>query len=234
MPSRILHLAVTSRLADALPFRDPLRLAAGSVLPDAELLSGDPPVKAAHYPKLLCGGARKTLDLSGFRARFRDRLLTDDLVLGYYLHLCGDVIHRQIFYNETGWNPTSRAAVRLLHRDYALLNPIVIPEYGIRPEKVIPPPETLEEIARDPLFSVNAFDIRGFYADMARDFDPPDVLPGEPDALPGEGDFTVFTPALAEEWIRRTAHALLPEVISLRGSGRSTLDEDAMSWERKK
>lgn len=225
MPSRILHLAAASRLTAALPFRDPLRLAAGSVLPDAELLSGDPPVKKAHFPKLLRGGARKTLDLTGFRARFSDRLQADDLVLGYYLHLCGDVIHRQLFYNELGWYPVSRDAVRTLHRDYALLNPIVIPRYGIRAEEVIPSPEIMERIAADPLFAADSFDIPGFYADMERDFLPP---PSEPET------FSVFTPEVAEEWIRRTAEVLIREVLSLRARGVSVLDEEAMSWERKK
>ena len=227
MPSRILHLAVTALLMDALPFRDPLRLRAGSVLPDAELLSGDPPVKIAHFPKLLSGGKRKTFDLTGFRTRYAGRLLDDDLVLGYYLHLCGDVIHRQMFYNETGWYPVDREAVRALHRDYALLNPIIIPRYGLRAEDVIPPSDIQEDIARDPLFSETAFDIPGFFHAMARDFDPPA-------ALPRDEYFTVFTPSLAEEWIRRTASALIPEVLSLRQTGTSTLDEDAMSWERKK
>ena len=230
MPSRILHLAVTSLLAEALPFRDPVRLRAGSVLPDAELLSGDPPVKTAHCPKLLCGGRRQTFDLTGFRARHADRLLTDDLVLGWYLHLCGDVIQRQMFYNEIGWYPVSRDAVRGLHRDYALLNPLIIPAYGLRAVDAVPSPDEIAQIARDPLFAANAFDIRGFFSDMERDFIPP---AGPPAVPPEEAAFTVFTPSLAEAWIRRASDALIREVISLRTSGCSTLDEDAMSWERK-
>ena len=226
MPSRILHLAVTSLLPEVLPFRDPVRLRAGSVLPDAELLSGDPPVKTAHCPKLLSGGRRKTFDLTGFRARHADRLQTDDLVLGYYLHLCGDVIQRQRFYNEIGWYPVSRDAVRGLHRDYALLNPLIIPAYGLRAEDAVPSADKVAQIARDPLFAGNAFDIPGFFADMERDFIPPAVPPEEE-------AFTVFTPSLAEEWIRRASDALIREVVSLRTSGRSSLDEDAMSWERK-
>ena len=224
MPSRILHLAVTARLLESLPFRSPARLRIGSVVPDAELLSGDPPVKRAHYPRVLENGARKTMDLTGFRRTFAERLLTDDLVLGYYLHLAGDVIHRQLFYNEIGWYPVKRDAVRALHRDYALLNPVVIPRYGIRAEDVIPSPETLAQLASDPLFSVNRFDLPGFFSDMEGDFFPPS---GEPE------EFSVFTPALAEEWIRRTAEALLPEVVSLRTRGVSVLDEEAMSWERR-
>ena len=51
--------------------------------------------------------------------------------------------------------------------------------------------------------------------------------------LPPEEAYAVFTPSLAEEWIRRAADALIRETLSLRTSGRSTLDEDAMSWERK-
>lgn len=226
MPSRILHLAVTARLTDALPFRDPARLRIGSVLPDAEILGGDPPVKIAHFPKYIDGGRRKTLGLSRFRAVHGECLLTDDLTLGYYLHLAGDIVQRQIFYNECGWNPVSREAVAALHRDYALLNPSVIATYSIRREESIPSADTLRALERDPLLAGFVFDLSGFFSDMERDFLPPDVPPAPE-------DFAFFTPALAEEWIRRTTELLVREVVSLRSRGTSLIDEDAMSWERK-
>ena len=226
MPSRILHLAVTERLLDAFSFRDPVRLRIGSVVPDAELLSGDPPVKIAHFTKLLDGGRRKTFDLSGFRSKYAGRLLSDDLVFGYYLHLAGDVLHRKMFYTEIGWYPVSRDAVRSLHRDYRLLNPSVISRYGLTRSDAVPSPDVIAEAARDPLFAGFSMDIAGFFADMERDFDPPE-------RSPREEDFSVFTPALAEEWIERTADALIRETDSLRRCGRSLLDENALSWERK-
>ena len=226
MPSRILHLAVTERLLDAFDFRDPARLRIGSVVPDAELLSGDPPVKIAHCPKLLDGGRRKTLDLSGFRAKFSDRLLSDDLVFGYYLHLAGDVLHRKMFYTEIGWYPVNREAVRALHRDYRLLNPEIIARHGLNFFSAVPAPDLIAQAARDPLFDGFRMDLPGFFADMAHDFDPPET------EARGE-DFSVFTPALAEEWIGRTAETLIRETDALRRTGRSLLDEDAMGWERK-
>lgn len=221
----MLHLAVTESLLAALPFSDPLRLRAGSVLPDAEISSGDPPVKTAHFPLRLDGGRKKTLDLTGFRERFSGRLLRDDLVLGYYLHLAGDVIHRDFFYRRTDWKPADAAAVRMLHRDYALLNPWIVKTFGLRKEDAVPGREFLGAFAGDPLLAGFSFDLFGFFSDMERDFDPPDPPPSP-------GDLTVFTESLAAEWIAAASGLLVREVVSLRSSGVSVLDERAMAWNR--
>ena len=222
MPSRILHLAAAERLLAALPFRDPLMLRIGSVVPDAEVLRGDPPVKRAHYPVYRDGGARKTFDLRGFREKFGNRLPDDDLALGYYLHLVGDIVQRQMFRNELGWKAVNRESVRLLHRDYALLNPIVIASYGLKREDAVPSPEILSSLSRDPLFSGMTFDFAGFFAGMEHDFS----------SVPEENDFTVFTPRAADSWISRTASLLESEVRSLRSGCGSVLDEADLEWER--
>ena len=222
MSSRMLHLAVTEKLLAALPFSDPARLRIGSVLPDAELPVGFPPAKTAHFPLRLPGN-RKTLDLTSFRERFSDRLLADDLVLGYYLHLAADVIHRDFFYKRTDWAPADAAAVRLLHRDYSLLNPWLVRAYGIRKEDAVPTAAVLDALASDPVLSGFSFDLKGFFSAMEGDFD--ETVP-----LPLPEDFTVFTEALAAEWIECAAGLLVRETASLRSTGLSVLDERAMAW----
>ncbi len=221
MPSRMLHLAVTEKLLETLPFRDPMLLRIGSVVPDAEVLRGDPPHKRAHYRRPCAGGSGKTFDLSLFRRKFSDRLLIDDLVLGYYLHLVGDFLHRQLFYGELGWDPADRDAVRRLHRDYALLNPVLISAYRIRRENAVPPAETLASLSEDPLFSGMEFDLPHFFAELEKDF-------SSPSPIPEEDGFFIFTPLIAEKWIARTADLSEREVRSLRTGGVSLIDEDML------
>ena len=60
---------------------------------------------------------------------------------------------------------------------------------------------------------------------MEGDFDPPDPPPSP-------GDLTVFTESLAAEWIAAASGLLVREVVSLRSSGVSVLDERAMAWNR--
>ena len=227
MPSRILHLAVTQKLLAALPFRDPQMLRIGSVLPDAEIPGGGfPPKRTAHFQKTFDDGAKKTLDLTGFRAAYADLLPADEFTLGYYLHLAGDVVHRQMFHNERGLYLSDREEVQKVHRDYAMLNPYIIEAYGLRPEEALPSPETLAGLSDHPLMKAFSFDYAGFFTAMAEDFLPPS-------SPHSEDDFRIFTPAFAEEWIGRTARALTREVVSLRQTGASVLDEEAMGWERR-
>ncbi|MBQ1678123.1 MAG: hypothetical protein II062_01140, partial [Oscillospiraceae bacterium] len=78
MSSRIVHLAIAGEINKIHPLPEPERFSLGSILPDAC------PDKKAHYRKLLAEGTRRTLDLSGFRGLYGDRLLSDSLYLGYY------------------------------------------------------------------------------------------------------------------------------------------------------
>ena len=124
------------------------------------------------------------------------------------------------------WARLNREAVRALHRDYRLLNPEIIARHGLTRSSAVPDPALIGETARDPLFDGFSMDLPGFFADMERDFDPPE-------RAPRKEDFSVFTPELAEKWITGTAETLIRETDALRRTGRSVLDEDAMSWERK-
>ena len=91
MASRILHLAAAKLILDEHPVADEKRFRLGSILPDAgERVS-------AHFRVRIDGGTKTMMALSGFRARFADKM-DDPLYLGYYLHLVQDIVFRKVFY----------------------------------------------------------------------------------------------------------------------------------------
>lgn len=49
------------------------------------------------FLKLICSGTKKTYDLTAFRSRFGRKVMTDDLYLGYYLHLVQDLLFAALF-----------------------------------------------------------------------------------------------------------------------------------------
>ena len=206
MASRILHLAVCSLLEKQFGFSDRGRLHVGCVMPDA-CTSRD-----GHFRVKLADG-RRTYALSRFRERYGDRMQSDDLYLGYYLHLAEDMIHRQILYGERGYVPTEEY-VRLLHRDYALLNPLIIGKYGLADDVRLPDGWEEEPIARE-----FPFRLPEFLDEMRGDFSIP----------PNDGPFAVFTPEIADEFIRRAAEAMTGEIEAWR-RGETTIDEIALAW----
>ena len=206
MPSRILHLAVSSLLERELPFRDPARLHVGVVMPDACL------PREGHF-RVHYEDGRRTYSLSAFRKQYGDRMRTDDLYLGYYRHLAEDMIHRQMLYGERGYVP-SDPYVRALHRDYTLLNPKIIAEYGLADDVRLP--DGWEE---EPIAQALPFRLPEFLDEMRGDFRIP----------PNDGPFTIFTPALADEFIRRAADAMAEEIEAMC-RGETTIDEHALAW----
>lgn len=47
---------------------------------------------------------------------------TDDLYLGYYLHLVQDICYRHFVYDKYKWNPMIPGNVEKLHKDYSIIN----------------------------------------------------------------------------------------------------------------
>lgn len=210
MPSRILHLAVSSLLEKEFDFRDRNRLHVGAVMPDACAS------RAGHF-RVDYPNGRRTYSLSAFRARYGDRLLADELCLGYYLHLAEDMIQRGMLYGERGYVPTEEN-VRRLHGDYTNLNPWAIRKYGLADDVRLPDGWEDEPIAR-----AFPFRLPEFLDEMRGDFAVPE----------NDGPYAVFTPDFADEFIRRAAEAMVREIDALR-HGETTIDEEAFAWGKMK
>jgi hypothetical protein len=125
MASSIIHLAITNELTKKYEFKDIARLKLGACLPDSG--KGN----SSHLKKSIWGGNKKVYDFEYFRLKFGDLMKSDDLYLGYYLHLIQDICYRHFMYDKYKWNPTIPGNVERLHNDYAIINHYVAVKYGI-------------------------------------------------------------------------------------------------------
>ena len=211
MASRIIHLAIAHEIIRAHPLPEPERFFLGSILPDAC------PDKQAHYKKLLDGGARKTHNLTGFRVAWGERLRTDTLYLGYYLHLLQDVLYRYEMFEVIDFDPRPAENIPRLHLDYQRTNRYVIDKYGLTNQIRVP-----TGLEAEPLWREWNFVLDPFLEELAQDY-----------IASPKGKTKFFTEALADSLISRSVRACLQELEALdRGAG--YFDEDSFSWKKRR
>lgn len=213
MASRMMHLAITNELMRSYRFKDTDRLKFGAILPDAcaeGASSAD-----SHFKIGVCGNSKKTYDFTRYKSLFTDLMKTDDLYLGYYLHLVQDILFRQLVYDEYDWNPTVPGNVDRLHRDYGRMNSYVSRKYGLWDDVIMP-----EHFELEPICSVCTFDPERFLEDMRGDFEH---VPGE------EETPFFFTEQMADEYIRKAVSFCLEELSALE-RGEAGMDEYRYAW----
>ena len=92
MASSIVHLAITNELTKVIDFSDSARLKFGAVVVDAG--AGGNQYGNTHMKIFVEDGKKKTYNLDRYREMFGERMLKDDLYMGYYLHLVQDALYR--------------------------------------------------------------------------------------------------------------------------------------------
>lgn len=204
MASRIMHLAAAVQLLDMLPWgMDVPRFLSGEIMVD----SAPQQRQASHYLTQVDG--RKTYDIACFRTRYGHLLLTDGLVLGYYLHLLQDLVFRDYMYHELRFNPRKPGYLEGLHSDYRRLNQLLIRRYGLTADFPIPQ-------SAAPLDGIARFDMAGLPTALAEDF-----------ALSGARDAFFFTEALAVQYIDKAVAKCRSELHALQNGLPLT---DPMDW----
>lgn len=209
MASTIMHLAVTNELIRRGAFRDPDRLRFGAVLPDAGGAAG-------HLKKSVWGLNKRTYDFEAFRSKFAERMRSDDLYFGYYLHLVQDICYRHFIYDTYNWNPLIPGNIDRLHRDYSIINRYVIDRYLIRED--LPLPAGLQS---EPLYDLCSFDVDGLFKSMPAYFEPV-----------ADDDVFFFTKEMADEYIAEATEWCLKEWQALR-SGAGFIDGYDNAWDNK-
>ncbi len=210
MASSIIHLAITSELTKQFDFSDTGRLKFGAILPDAG--KGN----ESHLNKYLWGLNKKAYDFELFRSKYGELMKTEDLYLGYYLHLVQDICYRHFVFDKYKWNPMIPGNVEKLHKDYSIINYYVATRYGLSNDIQVPDKFEDELIA-----SQCTYDIAGLMKSMAGYFIP----------VPEE-DIFFFTKDMADEFIAEAVDQCLKELKALE-SGKGMIDSYDNAWDSK-
>lgn len=213
MASSIVHLAITSELARRISFKDTNRLKFGSIVVDAGV--GGNKNGNSHMKINVQDGRKKTYDFDRYRELFGERMLSDDLYMGYYLHLVQDALYRQFVYDRYHWNPTIPGNVERLHKDYQIVNQYVINKYHLKNDVVVP-----DDFYSKDLNKISAFDTLGLMKDMAAYFLPVDEEP-----------IFFFTKEMSDEFITEAVEYCAKEVEKFR-NGEEGIDMFEYAWNR--
>ncbi len=197
MASSIIHLAVTNELTKKYKFRDTARLKFGACLPDAG--KG----QAGHLKKSIWGGNKRVYDFEFFRSKFGNLMKSDDLYLGYYLHLVQDICYRHFVYDKYKWNPRIPGNVERLHNDYAIINHYVAVKYGLTNDLTVP-----DNFEQEKICEICEYDIHRLMKDMERFFTE----------IKDEEIF-FFTREMADEYISEAVEFCMKELRALDGEG---------------
>ena len=198
MASSIMHLAVTSELTKRYKFKDINRLKFGAILVDA----GEG--KRGHLNKYIWGHNKKAYDFELFRSLYGDLLKSDDLYLGYYLHLVQDICYRHFVYDKYHWNPLIPGNVEKLHKDYSIINKYVADKYNLKNDLSVP-----EEFDKEKINDICHFDVDWLMESMNDYFKE----------VPQE-DLFFFTREMADEFIGEAVELCLKELKALdEGAG---------------
>lgn len=189
MAQRTVHYLIGEQLLSPL-IPDKNRFRIGNLLPDC-YSDGCAARNHTHYMRKSVPGdggeALRWSDYEAFRQAFADRIPSDGLYLGYYMHLVEDSCFR-VFCDTRRVRDRvmSREGVKRLHRDYSLLNRYIMAHYPLRYEVYKP-----EGFDGEPLRNVFPFRLEPFLEEFRGDFS------GFPEGTP-----EILTEALLESFLQ--------------------------------
>ena len=209
MASSIVHLAITNELTKHLSFTDKNRLFLGAVVVDYGY-DGN-----SHLKINVCDDKKKTYDFDRYRELFGERMLTDDLYLGYYLHLVQDSLYRHFVYDKYHWNPMIPGNVEKLHNDYSIVNYYVATKYNLTSEITVP-----SGFERETLCNICSFNTAKLCSDMESYFIP---VPETP--------IFFFSKEMSDEFIVEATDYCTSEIERIR-RGEPGINMIEFAWER--
>lgn len=211
MAQRTIHYVFGKLIAEELSLEKQERFLLGSIMPDA--IEGPDRVQS-HFK--VRTEFHTCFDFEAFRARFLNKMLSDDLYMGYYMHLVEDAFYR-VYFRQYGFPmPSAPEEVKQLHNDYHILNSYVVEKYGIHNilnVDLISPDEPIRSIAK--------FRIPQFLDEMAGDFTEQTT-----------GKTVFLTEAMVDQFIEMFAPLAVEEVKRLK-SGLPGLQVKNYLWTRK-
>jgi len=211
MASRVMHLAITNELIQQYEFQDVERLRFGTVIPDG--VPNREEYMSSHFKMTIGDEGERTYDLTSFRKQFSNRMKTDDLYLGYYLHLIQDLLYRHFVYDRYHWDPRPEGHLERLYDDYRQINARLINRYEMQKDMRIP-----QGFAAEPINEVAVFTPDQFMEEYVKDFQP----------IAYKERF-FFTDEMADEYIQWAVAFCKKELDAVK-NGTYYFDEYEWSW----
>ena len=216
MAQRTIHLLLGKIMLENVNIKNRNRFLLGSVIPDAiESLSMR---NTTHFIKELEDEGKWYFDLYGFRERYEELMKTDDLYLGYYMHLVEDTLYRNFLYRDYQFAShfKTEEEIKTLHNDYRLLNMHIVKQFGLK--NTIERPVNFE---RERINEVVPFCLDVFLEEMDKDFLPFD-----------NGTTTVLlTENLLDEFIEKYAMLCVTELVAVK-KGEKYLNPFTYIWSK--
>lgn len=186
MAQRTIHYLIGEELLRRCDLRDAERFRVGNLLPDAHTQTSHREI--THFPfRFIRGGEEmRGYDFERFRREFSPKVEEDSLCLGYYMHLVEDACYRRMWkaHGLKGRIKTDED-IRLLHRDYHILNAYITARYGAG--RV---PEYPAHFEHEPVMRVYPFRLRELLEALRGDF-----------RERTEGETRFVTEAMLEEYL---------------------------------
>lgn len=217
MASRIMHFAMAQELCQRCNIEDPDRFSLGMLLPDA-VVTGNKKTAGTHFDRMT-DSTHKVMDFSLFYEKFEEQVNTDELYLGYYLHLIEDCVFRKYIYYGLGLLELrgKEGFLEQLYRDYHSVNGYLAEKY-----EIIKLPPVPKELGGEVINEIYPFEADRFLSDMRGDISDRYY-----------GDEKYFTAKNAEEVIRLCVNVCAREIEAL-GRGEHFTAPDEYIWEAKK
>lgn len=207
MASSMIHLTIIRCIIVKTEFNNLDRLRLGVILPDGAV-SGN-----SHLKKMICEQTRVTYDLEFYREKYGEQMKTDELYLGYYLHLIQDIFYRRYVYSEHHFNSSIPENVERLHQDYENTNWFVAKQYGLDKNML-----RTQTLAGEPIMELADFREQELVREVREQFHPME-----------EKSSFFLTREMIREFIDRATEICLHELNQL-AQGKAGLDSFEWSW----
>ena len=216
MAQRTIHMLFGTLLSGRIELFDQNRFLIGSILPDAYINPTNR--KAAHFIKYIADENCLYFDFRDFLESFQNKVMEDDLYLGYYAHLVEDAFYRFFLYYEKHFMEKIKSyELDILHNDYHILNSYIVRKYAL-PSRLEPPNDFESELFSE----ITEFDIDKIVRDYENDINE---LCEEKTVL--------LTEDMLDEFVFKYIDILANELFSVR-NGYSTLNVLDYKWENKR
>ena len=153
------------------------------------------------------------IDFGEFYKKYCNKIMSDDLYLGYYAHLIEDAFYRHYLYHEKDYMERIKShELEVLHTDYHILNSFISHKYDM------PVLEIEADMQNEILNAIAPFDISG----IIREYELDSVESIYQCAV-------ILTESMLEEYLSEYVDLAARELCSTR-KGKSILNTDDYKW----